>query len=237
MANGKDVDLNEIRQILKDIAISQKEADERNKKWQKEAEARQKASDEKFEKKVDRAWRQINIVDGRSSKAWGDYSESSIKEGSIEALNAIGFLVDHYYENEQATYINEKDPSQINRWEFDLIVFSEKHKMAIVTEVKTTLDRSYINIFIKKLNLFLAFIQDKAKHKGLDERGQMLVKLLKGKKIYGAVGYVNLNKKEKKGVVIEHAKNNRLLVLSATKNSAKIVTTKDFKPLFADLSN
>lgn len=246
MANGKNVDLNEVRQILKDIAIRQQEAEKRQKeaeKRQKKEEEKQKANEEmwnkKFEemrKKADNDWdrtlRRLNAMDGEASKAWGDFSESCIKEGAIKAFNNIGFPVDHYYENEQANYIDKKDPDQITRWEFDLIVFSEKHKIAIVVEVKTTLDRSYINIFVKKLNRFLTFIKDKSKYKGLDKSGQMLVKLLDGKKIYGAVGYVNLHKKEKKDVVIEHAQNKRLLVLSATKDSAKIVTPKDFKPLF-----
>ena len=58
----------------------------------------------------------------------------------------------------------------------------------------------------------------------------MLVKLLEGKKIYVAMGYVNLHKKERK--IIEHAQHNHLMVISATKNSAKVVTPKDFIPEF-----
>ena len=54
--------------------------------------------------------------------------------------------------------------------------------------------------------------------------------LLQGKKNYGAVGYVNLHKKEKRGIV-QHAQDNGLLVLSATKDSAKVVTPQDFQPI------
>ena len=183
-----------------------------------------------FKKQTDRFLMRVNAMNGKASKAWGDYSESSIKEGAIEAFKAIGFPVGYYYENEEASYEDIEHPHQSDKWEFDLIVLSDKYKIAIVTEVKTTLCRSDVNRFVKRLKKFLDFMKDKSKHKQLDECGKMLVKLLEGKKIYAAMGYVNLHKKEKK--IIEHAQNNHLMVISATKNSAKVVTPQDFKPQF-----
>ena len=215
----------------------QKKEDEKYRKMKEEREKeereRQKKSEEKYEKMYDRAWRRVDDLDGKSSRAWGYFSESSIKEGCMEALNEVGVRVDHYYTNEKASYMNKENPNKNRIWEFDLIPFSHKAKIAIPTEVKTTLCKGHINEFIKKLRTFLNLIKDKHQHTCFDKAGIQLIQLLKDKKIYAAVGYVNLHKKEKESV-IQHAQEHGLLVLSATKNSARVVTPKDFKPNLID---
>ena len=222
----------EIRRKKEEAKRKEEEAirKEEEKQWRKE----QKERDERLDKSYERTERQIFGLDGKHAQAWGNFSETCIKEGAIEAFNSVGLPIDHYYVNEKAAYENIQHPEQSKSWEFDIIAFSHEHKIAIPTEVKTTLARSHINDFIKKLKRFLHLIGDQSKYKGLDNGGQSLCKLLYGKKIYGAVGYVNLHKKEKRGI-IQYAQDRGLLVLSATKDSAKVVTPPEFQPALFEI--
>ena len=124
----------EIRQLLKELVISQKETDAKF----KETDSKFKETDAKFQETNKKVKEAFDLF----TSQWGRLMESLV-EGDINRIfNERGIKV-------QDTSTRRKGSYQGENYEFDIIAHNGKE--TVIIEVKTTLRVSDVKSFIKKL--------------------------------------------------------------------------------------
>ena len=216
----------EIRAILKQVSLSQKETDrqmqETDKKMQetgiqiKELRDSQKDTDRQIkelrdsQKDTDRQMKETDLFIKRTTKdlkrleklftgQWGKLMETLVEGDLVELLKKRGIKITH-------NSTNAKENSGERRFEFDII--SVNGQEIAVTEVKTTLTVQDVDRFIEKLKKFTSFMPE-----------------YKGRKIYGVVAFLKANE-----TADTYAEKQGLFVIRATGSSASIINKEDFKP-------
>ena len=144
----------EIWKILKEVSLSQKEADRRFQKSKEEADRRLKEMDRRFEKNKEETDRltqetkrivqetalQIKQTDSRWGNQWGILIEALIKGSLVKRLNERGLKVRKAVPNYQGLYKGEAK-------EFDLIAADGTE--IVVVETKSHLSKAKTDQFLK----------------------------------------------------------------------------------------
>ena len=124
----------EIRQLLKELVISQKETDAKF----KETDSKFKETDAKFQETNKKVKEAFDLF----TSQWGRLMESLVEGDIIRIFNERGIKV-------QDTSTRRKGSYQGENYEFDIIAHNGKE--TVIIEVKTTLRVSDVKSFIKKL--------------------------------------------------------------------------------------
>ncbi|MFZ1457919.1 MAG: hypothetical protein WAT46_17880, partial [Saprospiraceae bacterium] len=146
----------EIRQLLKELVISQKETDTKFKESRSELDKRFKETDTKFKEsrmELDQRFKETDTkfkeTDKKVKEAfelftsqWGRLMESLVEGDIIRILNERGIKV-------QDTSTRRKGSYEGENYEYDIIAHNGKE--TVIIEVKTTLKVSDVKSFIKKL--------------------------------------------------------------------------------------
>lgn len=130
-----EVTFNEIKRLLKELAISQKETDIKF----KETDAKFKNTDAKFidtDKQIKRAF---DLFEGQ----WGKLIESLVEGVLINLLNERGIKV-------HDTSMRRKGFYNGQQFEFDII--AHDGNAIVIVEVKTTLRVKHVKEFVEKLS-------------------------------------------------------------------------------------
>ena len=130
---------------------------------------------------------------------WGKLMESLVEGDLVKLLQERQIPV-------EATLTNLTGRYKGKETEFDIIAVNGEE--IVVVEVKTTLNRSDVKSFIRKLEEFKNWRPE-----------------YKDKKVYGAVAYLKV-----KGGSKSYAEEQKLFVIRAVGSSASITNAKDFKP-------
>lgn len=153
----------EIRQLLKELVISQKETDAKFKETDakfKETDAKFKETDIKFkqtDKKIKEAFELF-------TSQWGKLMESLVEGDIIRIFNERGVRVHDTSTRRKGNYNGEN-------YEFDIIAHNGNE--TVIIEVKTTLRVNDVKSFLKKL-----------------KKARTYLKMDKKDIIYGAVAYL-----------------------------------------------
>jgi len=229
---NKSTTVQEIRSIIKEIAVSQQETSkqikqlsaetsERIKKLSKETDklrASQKEASEQMkkqsaeadkrakelDKQIKTTDRQIQKIGSRFNQRWGAFVESLISGNLLRMLQNWGINITQTHTRSEANW--KKPDGSIQTREFDIIAANGKEVVAV--EVKTTLS-------IKDIKKFLNTIKD---FKNYFPR-------YKKETIYGAIAYLNSEDKAH-----TFAEEKGFFVIRATGDSATIINKKNFKP-------
>ena len=208
---------NEIRKILKELSVSQKETDRQIKKLSVGQKETNQQIKELFADQKE-TWRQIKETDRQIAEnnkglksarnlfetQWGRLVESLVEGKLLRLLNERGIEVRHLAQRIQAGYKKE-DGQTFNR-EFDIIAVNGNEAVAV--EVKTALTPEKVTYFMESLKDFKKYFP---------LYGRLTV--------YGAVAYL---RSESEAQIF--AQRQGLFVIRATGDSAGIINTKDFKP-------
>ena len=223
----------EIRSILKEISLSQKEADRRMQETdrrmqermqetdrrmqermqeadqlRKEADQLRKETDQQIKKtsrEVDRTSREIRQLKDMFSNKWGEFVESLVSGRLLTLLKERNIKVTGIFPNMRAHIQKPGEP--IKHCEIDIIARNSHELVAV--EVKSTLGAKEVDHFLKTLQQFTLFFPE-----------------YKDKKIYGAVAYLKLYQSAD-----IYAMRKGLFVIRATGDSARIVNDDNFKPV------
>ncbi|NPA39684.1 MAG: DUF3782 domain-containing protein [Thermodesulfobacteria bacterium] len=136
MARNVEVELDEIKAIIKEVWQMWKETDKRMEKMWEETNKRFKETDEK-----------INKVLGLFTSQWGKLVEALVEPGSVKLFNERGIKV-----NRSARRIKVKDEDGNELMEVDVLL--ENDNEAVVIEVKTQVKVEDVKEFLEKLNNF-----------------------------------------------------------------------------------
>ena len=174
----------EVWAILREVAESQKETDQRIREvaaGQKETRLQMQETD----RRMQAADRRMNKLDDLFSGQWGKLMEALVEGDLIELLRQRGVDVDH-------TASRLKSRNGAPRWEIDIIAANGDEVVA--DEVKTTLKVAQVAQFIEKLKVFP--VQAPA--------------IYRGKRLYGAVAYLQADASsdvyaEKRGLFVIRA--------------------------------
>ena len=129
----------EIRQLLKELVISQKETDAKFKESREELDSRFKETDAKFQETNKKVKEAFDLF----TSQWGRLMESLVEGDIIRIFKERGIKV-------QDTSTRRKGSYQGENYEFDIIAHNGKE--TVIIEVKTTLRVSDVKSFIKKLH-------------------------------------------------------------------------------------
>jgi hypothetical protein len=132
----------EIRQLLKELVISQKETDAKF----KETDSKFKETDAKFQETNKKVKEAFDLF----TSQWGRLMESLVEGDIIRIFNERGIKV-------QDTSTRRKGSYQGENYEFDIIAHNGKE--TVIIEVKTTLRVSDVKSFIKKLQKARTFLR------------------------------------------------------------------------------
>ena len=153
----------EIRQLLKELVISQKETDAKF----KETDAKFQETDSKF-KETDAKFQETNKKVKEAfdlfTSQWGRLMESLVEGDIIRIFNERGIKV-------QDTSTRRKGSYQGENYEFDIIAHNGKE--TVIIEVKTTLRVSDVKSFIKNL-----------------QKARTYLRMDDDEVIYGAIAYL-----------------------------------------------
>ena len=129
--HNMSTEIAEIRQLLKELVISQKETDTKFKESRSELDKRFKETDTKFKEAFE-----------LFTSQWGRLMESLVEGDIIRILNERGIKV-------QDTSTRRKGSYEGENYEYDIIAHNGKE--TVIIEVKTTLKVSDVKSFVKKL--------------------------------------------------------------------------------------
>ena len=178
-----------------------KEGRERQKEYeqrQKEYEQRQKEY-EKQRKENEQRHKEYDRKFGDLGNRWGRFVESLVEGDLIALLQQKNIAVDLIAERVRGKRNGE-------HFEFDIVAVNGEE--AVVVEVKSTLRAEDVRHFLDRLPHFTRWSP-----------------LHKGKKIYGAVAYLQVVQSAE-----IHAERQGLFVIRATGDSASIINRDDFLP-------
>ena len=199
----------EIRQLLKELVISQKETDAKFKDTDAKFKESRKELDERF-KETDAKFKDTDArfkeTDKKVKEAfdlftsqWGRLMESLVEGDIIRIFNKRGIKV-------QDTSTRRKGSYEGENYEYDIIAHNGKE--TVIIEVKTTLKVKDVKAFIQKLRKTRTYLR-------MDEDDV----------IYGAIAYLQADSGSE-----VYAQNQQLFVIRATGDSAAIVNAVDFEP-------
>ena len=200
-----EVEIQEIKQLLKELVLSQKETDNKF----KETDSKFKETDSKF-KETDSKFKETDIkfkeTDKRIKAAfdlfegqWGKLMESLVEGDLIKLLQTKGI-------NVHDTSMRRKGNYEGNNYEFDIIAHNGTE--IVIVEVKTTLKTQDVKAFVQKLKQVRVW---------LDE--------YKNFTVYGAIAFLKADSGSEM-----FAQSEKLFVIKATGNSAMIINADDFVP-------
>ena len=136
-----EVEIQEIKQLLKELVLSQKETDSKFKETDskfKETDSRFKETDIKFKETDKRIKAAFDLFEGQ----WGKLMESLVEGDLIKLLQAKGI-------NVHDTSMRRKGIYEGNNYEFDIIAHNGTE--IVIVEVKTTLKTQDVKAFVQKL--------------------------------------------------------------------------------------
>ena len=199
----------EIRQLLKELVISQKETDAKLKDTDAKFKVSRKELDERF-KETDAKFKDTDArfkeTDKKVKEAfdlftsqWGRLMESLVEGDIIRIFNERGIKV-------QDTSTRRKGSYEGENYEYDIIAHNGKE--TVIIEVKTTLKVKDVKAFVQKLRKTRTYLR-------MDEDDV----------IYGAMAYLQADSGSE-----VYAQNQQLFVIRATGDSAAIVNAVDFEP-------
>ena len=199
----------EIRQLLKELVISQKETDAKFKDTDAKFKESRKELDERF-KETDAKFKDTDArfkeTDKKVKEAfdlftsqWGRLMESLVEGDIIRIFNERGIKV-------QDTSTRRKGSYEGENYEYDIIAHNGKE--TVIIEVKTTLKVKDVKAFVQKLRKTRTYLR-------MDEDDV----------IYGAMAYLQADSGSE-----VYAQNQQLFVIRATGDSAAIVNAVDFEP-------
>ena len=174
---------------------SRQESKERERRFDRMLEQSKRESDKRFKK-----------LDELFTGQWGKLIESLVEGDLVRLLKQKGIKVEATATHLEGEYKGE-------RGEIDIMAINGRE--VVVVEVKTTLKKSDVDHFIKKLKIFKNWRTE-----------------YKDKTIYGAVAYL----KKQAGVDV-FAEKEGLFVIRATGSSASITNKENFKPKSFPLKN
>ena len=221
----------EIRQLLKELVISQKETDTKFKESRSELDKRFKETDTKFKesrmeldqrfKETDTKFKESRMeLDQRFKETDTKFKETDkkVKEAFELFTSQWGRLMESLVEGDIIRILNERgikvqDTSNRRKgsyegenYEYDIIAHNGKE--TVIIEVKTTLKVSDVKSFVKKL-----------------QKARTYLRMDDDDVIYGAIAYL----KADAGSEV-YAQNQKLFVIRATGDSAAIINNPDFVP-------
>ena len=199
------VSTEEIRAILRDVAMLQKEAKEQDVRRQKEYEEWKKEC-EQCQEKYDEWTRELDqCVDGRMemedifSTPWSKLVDRLVEGELASLLQAHGFDV-------YATSTRLRGVRDGEQYEFDIVASTIDE--TIVVKVASMLEMEEMEHFQGQLERILSFMPE-----------------CKEQPIYGAVAYLRADERADR-----YAQRQGLFVIRATGKSARIVNEEGFKP-------
>ncbi|MBK8052138.1 MAG: YraN family protein [Saprospiraceae bacterium] len=136
-----EVEIQEIKQLLKELVLSQKETDNKFKETDskfKETDSKFKETDIKFKETDKRIKAAFDLFEGQ----WGKLMESLVEGDLIKLLQAKGI-------NVHDTSMRRKGNYEGNNYEFDIIAHNGTE--IVIVEVKTTLKTQDVKAFVQKL--------------------------------------------------------------------------------------
>ncbi|MDX2286592.1 MAG: hypothetical protein NW241_20665 [Bacteroidia bacterium] len=207
-----DATLDEIREILREVAIAQKNNEVRfqqtDERFQ-DIEARFRQTDERFQD-IEARFRQTDAQFKRTDKRineafelfegqWGKLIESLVEGDLIHLLQARDIEIHRVTQRVKGNH-------QGQNYEFDLIAHNG-HEIVII-EVKTTMKARHVKEFTGKLAQARIWLPEYREYR-----------------VYGAMAFLRAEENSD-----AYAGNERLFVIRATGNSAMIVNPDEFVP-------
>ena len=203
----------EIWNILREVAESQKETDRRfqetrqllqeqgreTDRCMQETDRRMQETRQLLQRQARAADRRIDKLEDLFNGQWGKLMESLVEGDLVNLLNQRDIAVDHTLSNPRKNY-GER------RWEFDVLAVNGGE--VVVVEVKTTLKVADVDYFVERLHDFPELMPEYA-----------------DRRVYGAVAYLKSHES-----VTVHAGRQGLFVIRATGSSASITNAAGFTP-------
>ena len=202
----------EIRNILREVAESQKETDRRMQETRRQMQetdlrmqetGRQMQETDRRMQETDRQMQETDLrlrrLDELFNGQWGKLMESLVEGDLVDLLNQRNIAVDH-------TITSAKKNYGERRWEFDILAVNGAE--VAVVEVKTTLKVADVDHFVERLRDFPELMPTYAAHR-----------------VYGAVAYLKSHES-----VNGYAGRQGLFVIRATGSSASITNAAGFTP-------
>ena len=199
----------EIWNILREVAESQKETDRRMQQTDRQMQQTDRQMQEtdrqmqETRKLLERQGRETDLrlrkLDELFNGQWGKLMESLVEGDLVKLLAKRGMAVDHTINNPKKNY----GP---RRWEFDILAVDGRE--VVVVEVKTTLKVDDVDYFVERLHDFPELMPEYA-----------------DRRVYGAVAYLKSHES-----VNVHAARQGLFVIRATGSSASITNDAEFAP-------
>ena len=244
---AKKTAIEELQQIVRDLAITMQEVAQEHKKTEKALQETQKAQQktEEAQQKTEEAQQKTEEAQQKTEKGlmelreavrkqgenldkanggfkdkWGSFVENLVKGTLVSLLKSKGIAVTRLIPNYEVSDANLQPIA-----EFDLIA-SNGDEMVVV-EVKTTLSNDKVDEFIQKIEKF-------------DKSGFPTYK--EGKKVYGAMAYLEVYERTKRAKKREQSKGEDSAIRAARKglwlieapggnvDFATIVNPADFVP-------
>ena len=192
----------EIWNILREVAESQKETDRRMQQTDRQMQRTDRQLQE-TRQLLERQGRETDLrlrkLDELFNGQWGKLMESLVEGDLVKLLAERGMAVDHTINNPKKNY----GP---RRWEFDILAVDGRE--VVVVEVKTTLKVDDVDYFVERLQDFPELMPEYA-----------------DRRVYGAVAYLKSHES-----VNVHAGRQGLFVIRATGSSASIANAPGFTP-------
>jgi len=204
MARNVEVELDEIKAIIKEVWQMWKETDRRMEKMWKETDKRFKETDEKFKEtgeEIKKLSKEINKVLGLFTSQWGKLVEALVEPGSVKLFNERGIKV-----NRSARRIKVKDEDGNELMEIDALL--ENDNEAVVIEAKTQVKVEDVKKFFEKLSNF-----------------KKLFPKYKDTRVYGAIAGIDFEEGADR-----FAYKNGLFVLKFKEGVVKIANDENFTP-------
>ena len=199
----------EIRNILRELAESQKETDRRMQETDRQMQETDRRMQETRQllrqqgQETDRQMQETDLrlrrLDELFNGQWGKLMESLVEGDLVDLLNQRNIAVDH-------TITSAKKNYGERRWEFDILAVNGAE--VVVVEVKTTLKVADVDHFVERLRDFPELMPTYAAHR-----------------VYGAVAYLKSHES-----VNVYAGRQGLFVIRATGSSASITNPDGFTP-------
>ena len=192
----------EIWNILREVAESQKETDRRMQQTDRQMQETRQLL-ERQGRETDLRLKETDLrlrkLDELFNGQWGKLMESLVEGDLVKLLAERGVAVDHTINNPKKNY----GP---RRWEFDILAVDGRE--VVVVEVKTTFKVDDVDYFVERLQDFPELMPEYA-----------------DRRVYGAVAYLKSHES-----VNVHAARQGLFVIRATGSSASITNDAEFAP-------
>ena len=189
---------------MQETALQIKELSKETDRKMQETDRQMKETDIRIDKRLDRLDKSIDKTNGNFNNKWGKFVENLVHGDLINLLQGWGITAFRVQPRlEYPAY------QGFRAGEFDLVAINGEE--VVVVEVKSTLEKADVHRFIEKLEIF-----------------KQIPTEYKGKKIYGAVAYLEVIKEAS-----EYAQSQGLFVIKAPGGDSKVSTltnARDFKP-------